>query len=137
MKVVTAFANATKMKYIITESQYKLLTEEKENFETFLLKKFPNIDNLKKVYSNTPFTGPVRKYVDPETNNLFFRVVFRLDPKWEPGVGALENDGFIRLYVTPKIYSYVKKYGMNFEYELMNWFNKRYDEDVNAAIKKN
>ena len=124
------------MKYIITESQYNRLTEEKTDFESFLTKRFPKIGNLKMERVNTLSSGPNRRYFDPENGQLYFRVVFKTVPSWESGVGASDTDEFIRLYVSPKIYAYVKKYGMNFEYDLMEWFNRTYDENVNSVLKK-
>lgn len=124
------------MKYVITESQYNRLTEEKTDFESFLTKRFPKIGNLKMERVNTLSSGPNRRYIDPENGQLYFRVVFRIVPSWESGIGASDTDEFIRLFVSPKIYSYVKKYGMNFEYDLMDWFNKTYNEDVNSVLKK-
>jgi hypothetical protein len=85
---------------------------------------------------NTLSSGPNRRYFDPENGQLYFRVVFKTVPSWESGVGASDTDEFIRLYVSPKIYAYVKKYGMNFEYDLMEWFNRTYDENVNSVLKK-
>jgi hypothetical protein len=124
------------MKYVITESQYNRLTEEKTDFESFLTKRFPKIGNLKMERVNTLSSGPNRRYFDPENGQLYFRVVFKTVPSWESGVGASDTDEFIRLYVSPKIYTYVKKYGMNFEYDLMEWFNQTYDENVNSVLKK-
>jgi hypothetical protein len=125
------------MKYIITESQYKILTEDKDNnFESFLTKRFPKIGNLEMERVNPVFSGPSRRYFNPVNSELYFRVVFTTKPSWESGVGASNKDEFIRLYVSPKIYNYVKKYGMNFEYVLMDWFNQTYDENVNSVLKK-
>lgn len=124
------------MKYVITESQYNRLTEEKTDFESFLTKRFPKIGNLKMERVNPIFSGPSRRYFDPENGQLYFRVVFKTVPSWESGVGGSDTDEFIRLYVSPKIYAYVKKYGMNFEYDLMEWFNQTYDENTNSVLKK-
>lgn len=135
MKVVTAFANATKMKYIITESQYKLVTEEKEDFETFLLKKFPNIDNLVMRRFNTMGQGLGRKYYDKETDEWALRVVANSSLSWEPGKGSVQSNPFVRLYVSQPIYTYIKKYGMNFEYEMLDWFNKTYEENADAVLR--
>jgi len=125
------------MKYIITESQYNRLTEDKDNdFEDYLTKRFPKINNLKMETSNKAFTGLTRRYFDPEKNELYFRVALRTSPDWKPGIGQLKNDEFIRLYVSPKIYNYVKKYGMSFEYDMEKWFNKTYNQEVNSVLKK-
>jgi hypothetical protein len=130
------FVNVNKMKYIITESQYKKLTESNEDdFESFLLKRFPKINDLKKGYLNTKFQGPYRRYTDPENDNLYFRVVPTIQPTWEPGKGYSNTDEFVRIYVSPKVYTHIKKYGMNYEYDLMDWFNKTYDENVNAVLR--
>jgi hypothetical protein len=125
------------MKYIITESQYKRLTEDKDNdFESYLTKRFPKINDLKMERSNNVVSGPHRRYINPENNELYFRVVFRTVPSWKSGVGTSDSDEFIRLYVSPKMYAYIKKYGMNFEYDLMDWFNQTYNENVNSVLKK-
>lgn len=125
------------MKYTIKESQYKRLIEgEDNNFESFLTSRFPKISDLKMERVNKSFTGPYRRYFNPENNKLYFRVVFRIVPNWESGVGTSNTDEFVRLYVSPKIYDYVKKYGINYEYVLMDWFNKTYNENVNSVLKK-
>jgi len=125
------------MKLIITESQYQKLTENHNNdFEMFLTKRFPKIGNLEMERVNPIFSGPSRRYFNPVNSELYFRVVFTTKPSWESGVGTSNKDEFVRLYVSPKIYNYVKKYGMNFEYDLMDWFNQTYDEDVNSVLKK-
>jgi hypothetical protein len=124
------------MKLIITETQYKKLTESKDNdFNSFLTKRFPKINDLKMNRANFPFSGPVRRYVNPDNNELYFRVAFRVPQTWSSNVGSSNTDEFIRLYVSSKVYSYVKKYGMNFEYDLMDWFNKTYNEDVNTVLR--
>jgi len=131
-----AFVNVNKMKYVITESQYKKLTESNgDDFESFLLKRFPNINDLKMGWLKTPFTGPVRRYTDPENGGLMFRVVITVSPTWKSGEGYSNKDEFIRLYVSPKVYTYIKKYGMNYEYDLMDWFNRTYNEDVNSVLR--
>lgn len=130
-----AFVNVNNMKYVITESQYKRLTEEKNDFELFLLKRFPNINDLKMGWLNTKFTGPVRRYTDPENDKLMFRVVITVSPTWKTGEGYSDTDEFVRLYVSPKVYTYIKKYGMNYEYYLIDWFNKTYNENVNTALR--
>jgi hypothetical protein len=125
------------MKLIITENQYKLLKEDEDNhFEKFLLKRFPYINDLKVIRYRTPSLGPVRAYVKPENETKpFFRVISKISPTFTPGVGVLDKDEFIRLYVSTQIYNYAQKFAMNFEFELMDWFNKTYDENVNSVVK--
>lgn len=125
------------MKIRITENQYKLLLEkEEENFEEFLLKRFPYINDLKVIRYRTPSSGPVRGFVKPDNEkDKYFRVISRIEPTFIPGVGTTNKDEFIRLYVTSKIYNYSQKFGMNFEFELINWFNRIYDENVNSVVK--
>jgi|688.fasta_scaffold1280637_1 hypothetical protein len=124
------------MKIRITELQYKKLTEGEDNdFDSFLTKRFPNIGNLRMNRANYNFSGPVRRYVNPDNDELYFRVVIRTQPTWNSGAGLVNTDEFIRLYVSTKVYTYVKKYGMNFEYDLIDWFNKTYDENVNTVLK--
>jgi hypothetical protein len=134
--VGTAFVNANKMKYIITESQYKRLTEENdEDFETFLNKKYPNIGNLKMVRFNTAAQGIGRKYVNPKNNDTVFRVITKLNPNWEEGKGEVSSNPGTPLSVRQNMYNYFRKYGMNFEYYLMDWFNKTYNENVSSVVR--
>jgi hypothetical protein len=124
------------MKIRITENQYEKLTEGEDNdFESYLLSKFPNINDLKMVRANTRVSGPIRRYLNPVNDVIYFRVEFTSTSGWKSGIGSVESDPFVRLYVPIKIYKYAKKYGMNFEYDLMDWFNKTYNENVNSVIK--
>ena len=127
------------MKIVITETQYKLLKEGEDNrFEEFLLKRFPYINDLKIIRYRTLVAGPVRGYIKPDDEKTkYFRVLSKINPTWSPGVGAADKDEFVRLYVLPKIYNYAKKFGFNFEFDLMDWFNKTYDENVNSIVISN
>ena len=124
------------MKLIITESQYKKLTEgEYNDFESFLTSKFPNISNLEIERGRHPIQGVYRKYIDPEKKTQFFKVLLHSSPKWEPGAGLVDTYSGTRLILLPKVYTYIKKYGRGFEYEFINWFNKRYNENVDIIYK--
>ena len=125
------------MKLIITENQYKLLKEGEDNrFEEFLLKRFPYINDLKLIRYRTSTSGPVRAYIKPDNEkNKYFRVISKIAPTFTPGIGTKDEDEFIRLYVSSQIYTYAQKFGMNFEFELADWFNRVYDENVNSVIK--
>lgn len=123
------------MKYIVTESQYNRLTEEKEEFDSYLKSRYPNIDNLKMSRFNTMGQGLGRKYYDPETEEWLFRVVVKTSPDWESGKGAINSSPFTRLYVTQPLYTYLKKYDLNFDYHMINWFNNVYDENVDAVLR--
>jgi hypothetical protein len=124
------------MKYIITENQYKRLKENHEDdFNLFITEKFPNIDKLKMVRGTHPFTGPFRKYVDPEKNTQYFKIILKSPPKWEAGAGLVDTYSGIRLVVLPKVYSYANKYGSSFEYDLIDWFNKTYDENAEIIFR--
>lgn len=124
------------MKYIITESQYKKLTEDKDDdFDLFITSKFPNIDKLEMVRGKSPFIGIFRKYIDPEKNSQYFKIILKSPPKWESGAGLVDSYPGARLVVSTKVYSYVKKYESNFEYDLLNWFNKTYDENADMIVR--
>jgi hypothetical protein len=123
------------MKYIIKESQYLRLTEEKIDFESYLKLKYPNIDNLKMSRFNTMAQGLGRKYYDPETDEWLFRVVVKTAPDWESGKGIINSSLFTRLYVTQPLYTYLKKYGLNYDYDMINWFNQAYDENVDSVLR--
>lgn len=123
------------MKYIIKESQYLRLTEEKIDFESYLKLKYPNIDNLKMSRFNTMAQGLGRKYHDPETDEWLFRVVVKTAPDWESGKGIIDSSLFTRLYVTQPLYTYLKKYSLNYDYDMINWFNQTYDENVDSVLR--
>jgi hypothetical protein len=124
------------MKLIITETQYKKLTESNDNdFDSFITSRFPNIGNLKMVRGNHLITGPFRKYIDPEKNTQYFKLILKSPPKWESGAGLVNSYPGVRLVVIPKVYSYIRKYGSNFEYDLLDWFNKTYDENAELIYK--
>lgn len=125
------------MKLIITETQYKLLKENEDNrFEEFLLKRFPYLNDLEVIRYRTSSSGPVRAYIKPDDEkNKYFRVISRIEPTFIPGLGTKDKDEFIRLYVSTQIYNYSQKFGMNFEFELIDWFNRTYDENVNSVVK--
>jgi hypothetical protein len=124
------------MKYIITESQYNRLNEENdEDFETFLLKKYPNIGDLELKRFNTLGQGLGRKYVNPKNGETIFRVTTKLNPNWEGGKGEVSSNPSTPLSVRQNMYNYFKKYGFNFEFYLMDWFNKTYNENVGSVVR--
>jgi hypothetical protein len=124
------------MKYIITESQYNRLNEENdEDFETFLLKKYPNIGDLELKRFNTLGQGLGRKYVNPKNGETIFRVTTKLNPNWEEGKGEVSSNPSTPLSVRQNMYNYFKKYGFNFEFYLMDWFNKTYNENVGSVVR--
>lgn len=124
------------MKLIVTENQYKKLTESnKGDFDSFITTKFPNIGNLVMVRGRHPFLGAFRKYFDPVKNTQYFKVILKSPPKWESGAGLVDSYPGIRLVVLPKVYSYANKYGPSFEYDLLDWFNKTYDENAEIIFR--
>ena len=124
------------MKYIITESQYNRLNEEtNEDFEFFLLKKYPNIGNLEMKRFNTVGQGLGRKYVNPKNGETIFRVTTKLNPNWEEGKGEVSSNPSTPLSVRQNMYNYFKKFGFNFEFYLMDWFNKTYNENVGSVVR--
>ena len=123
------------MKYIVTESQYKKLTEgHSKDFKTYLEEKYPNISNLQMRRSRS-MRGIVRKYYDPETEKVFFYVNDIKEKGWESNVGSVNKNPYVRLFVNVYVYSYSKKFSYNFEYDLLDWFNSTYDENDNSVIK--
>ena len=124
------------MKYIITESQYNRLNEEtNEDFEFFLLKKYPNIGNLEMKRFNNVGQGLGRKYVNPKNGETIFRVTTKLNPNWEEGKGEVSSNPSTPLSVRQNMYNYFKKFGFNFEFYLMDWFNKTYNENVGSVVR--
>ena len=66
------------MKIIITENQYKLLTEKHSgDIKSYLGERYPNISNLK-MRSSKGMKGVVRKYYEPETDKVLFYTNLKL-----------------------------------------------------------
>jgi hypothetical protein len=123
------------MKLIITESQYKKLTEEHSgDIKSYLEEIYPNISNLKMRFSKG-MKGVVRKYYDPETDKVLFYTNRTPEKGWESNIGAVDKNPYVRLFVEISVYRYVKKFSFNFEDDLLVWFNSTYDENANSVIK--
>jgi len=123
------------MKLIITESQYKKLTEEYSgDIKSYLEEIYPNISNLKMRFSKG-MKGVVRKYYDPETDKVLFYTNRTPEKGWESNIGAVDKNPYVRLFVDRYLYGYVKKFSFNFEDDLLEWFNSTYDENANSVIK--
>ena len=123
------------MKLIITENQYKLLTEKHSgDIKSYLEERYPNISNLKMRFSKG-IKGVVRKYYDPETDKVLFYTNRTPDKGWESNVGVVDRNPYTRLYVDAGVYRYLKKFSDYFESELLDWFNSTYDENADTVIK--
>ena len=124
------------MKLIITETQYqKLVENDKPDFDTFLKIRYPNIGNLKMDKRRCHTTGLCRRYYDPTTNEIYFNLIVDSPPDWKAGIGEVGSDAPNRLYVNSKIHNRAKQYSMWFESDLLNWFNKTYDENAQSTFK--
>ena len=126
------------MKLIITENQYKLLTEKhsNEDIKSYLEEKYPNISNLE-VRRSKSLKGVVHKYYDPKTEKVLFYVNSSSVKGWESSVGLVNKNPFTRLFVDIYLYKYLKNFSYDFEYVLLKWFNLTYGENANTVIKGN
>ena len=123
------------MKLIITESQYKLLTEKHSNdIKSYLEEKYPNISNLEMKISKG-MRGVIRKYYDPETDKVLFYTNRTPEKGWESNVGSVDKNPYVRLFVERYLYGYVKKFSFNFESDLLEWFNSTYNENADSVLK--
>ena len=124
------------MKLIITESQYqKLVENDKPDFGTFLKIRYPNIGDLKINRIKSSVRGVTRRYYDPKTNEIFFTLIIDSPSDWKSGVGEVGSEAPNRLYVNTKIHNRAKQYSMWFENDLLEWFNKTYDENAQSTFK--
>ena len=123
------------MKLIITESQYKLLTEKHSNdIKSYLEEKYPNISNLEMKISKG-MRGVIRKYYDPETDKVLFYTNRTPEKGWESNIGIVDKNPYVRLFVERYLYGYIKNFSFNFEDDLIEWFNSTYNENANSVLK--
>lgn len=123
------------MKLIITETQYKLLTEKhSKDIKSYLEEKYPNISNLEMKISRG-MRGVIRKYYDPETDKVLFYTNRTPEKGWKSNVGAVDKNPYVRLFVERYLYGYVKNFSFDFEFELLEWFNSTYNENADSVIK--
>ena len=123
------------MKLIITETQYKLLTEKhSKDIKSYLEEKYPNISNLEMKFSKG-MRGVIRKYYDPVTDKVLFYTNRTPEKGWESNLGFVDKNPYVRLFVEISVYKYIKNFSFNFESDLLEWFNSTYDENANSVIK--
>lgn len=124
------------MKYVITESQYKKLTEQQKSFiQTFMETKFPEMGKLRKRQTKKMSFGRGYKYFDPKTNDVLFHVVSGGPVYWRKGGDTRPVFEGIRLYVDSSLYDSLENYIGNFEEELLRWFNETYKQDADRVIR--
>lgn len=136
MKVVTAFVNAINMKYVITESQYKKLTEQKKNIvQTFMDAKYPEMNRLRKRPTKSMSFGQGYKFFNPKNNDVLFHVVSGGPVFWDMGNGTTPAYPGIRLYVDFDLYDTLEGYLGDFEDKLLKWFNETYKQQADRVIR--
>lgn len=124
------------MKLIITESQYRKLTEQRKSFiQSFIETKFPEMGRLRKRQTNNRMFGRGHKYFDPKTNNVLFHTVSGGPVYWKSGGETEPKYPGIRLYVDGTLYNELENYLGNFEDELLKWFNETYKQDADRVIQ--
>lgn len=124
------------MKYIINESQYQILTEQKKNIiQMFLDSKYPDMGRLRKRQTNSMSFGRGYKFFDPKNNDVLFHVVWGGPVIWKRGEGTTEpRYPGIRLYVDYDLYKSLENYLGNFDEELLKWFNENYKQNADRVI---
>lgn len=124
------------MKYIINESQYQILTEQKKNIiQMFLDSKYPDMGRLRKRQTNSKMFGSGYKFFNPKNNDVLFHVVSGGPVFWIRGKGITEpRYPGIRLYVDYDLYKSLENYLGNFDEELLKWFNENYKQNADRVI---
>ena len=124
------------MKYIINESQYQILTEQKKNIiQMFLDSKYPDMGRLRKRQTNSKMFGSGYKFFDPKNNDVLFHVVWGGPVFWERGGGTTPAYPGVRLYVESDLYETLEGYLGDFENELLKWFNENYKQQADRVIR--
>jgi hypothetical protein len=124
------------MKYIITESQYGKLIEQRKNLvQTFMETKFPEMGRLRKRQTRNMTLGHGYKFFNPKTNDVLFHVVSG-GPVYHVKGGETKPlyEG-IRLYVNSSLYESLENYIGNFKEELLQWFNETYKQQTNRVMR--
>jgi len=123
------------MKYIINESQYQLLTEQKKTIiQMFLDSKYPDMGRLRKRQTNSMSFGRGYKFFDPKNNDVLFHVVSGGPVIWKRGEGTEPAYPGIRLYVDYDLYKSLENYLGSFDEELLKWFNENYKQKADRVI---
>lgn len=124
------------MKYVITETQYKKLTEQKKSFiQTFMETKFPEMGRLRKRQTNSRTFGRGYKFFNPKNNDVLFHVVSGGPVFWDRGNGTTPAYPGVRLYVESGLYETLEGYLGDFENELLKWFNETYKQQADRVIR--
>ena len=127
------------MKYIITESQYKVLSEQKKKniVQLFIDSKFPEMKKLRKRQTRNMSFGSGYKFFNPDNNDVLFHVVSGGPVYWTKGDTEPVYPG-VRLYVDYGLYDAMEGYLGNFDDDLLKWFNETYKQNadrVNRGIR--
>jgi len=123
------------MKYVITETQYNFLTEQRKSvIQHYFDNKYPEMKSLKKRPTYNRFFGRGFKYFDPNSKEVLFHVVSGGPVYWEGGNTRPKYPG-VRLYVDDNLYSDLKGYLGNFEDDLLKWFNETYKQNTDRVIE--
>jgi hypothetical protein len=124
------------MKYIMTESQYGKLTEQRKSIiERFFEVAYPEIGKLRKRPTKNMKLGQGYKYFDPKTKDVLFHVVSGGPVYWEGGGVTTPVYPGVRLYVESNLYNSLENFIGDFEEELLNWFNMTYKQESDRVIR--
>lgn len=123
------------MKYVITETQYKKLTEQKKSFiENFMDTKYPEMGRLRKRPTKSMSFGRGYKFFNPKNNDVLFHVVQGGPVYFQRGESRPAYPG-VRLYVESGLYETLEGYLGDFENELLKWFNETYKQQADRVIR--
>jgi hypothetical protein len=123
------------MKYVITETQYKKLTEQKKNIvQPFMDVKYPEMNRLRKRPTKSMSFGQGYKFFNPKNNDVLFHVVQGGPVYFQRGESSPAYPG-IRLYVDFDLYDALEGYLGVFEDKLLKWFNEKYKQQADRVIR--
>jgi hypothetical protein len=124
------------MRYIITETQYDMLTEQRKDvIQVVMGLIYPEMGRLRKRPTKSMSFGRGYKFFDPKTNDVLFHVVSGGPVFWDNGGGTRPAYPGIRLYVDSSLYDSLSGYLGDFDDKLLDWFNPKYGQQADRVIR--
>ena len=123
------------MIYIINETQFKLIKEQKINIVQFFSNlKYPDMGKLRKRKTHNRMFGEGYKFFNTKNGEVLFHVVWG-GPVYlkQDGKGVEQRFPGIRLYVDSELYNQFVNYFAD-ENTLLKWFNETYSQSADRII---
>jgi hypothetical protein len=122
------------MKYVITETQYNFLTEQRKSvIQHFLDNKYPGMKRLRKRPTKNMMFGNGFKYFNPDSKEVLFHVVSGGPVYWKGGGVTEPKYPGVRLYVDSQLYRDLEGYLGIIEDDLLKWFNETYKQNADRV----